>query len=267
MKLVILLLQNGVNLPSLVSWRLKDRHMHYFWYLSCMQARTKESPLKVLMVLFQLYRLVPLGHLKRRKAWKAFHLWYSLPSWPHSFKCRCGYFLDDWGLDLLTIISLGSFSNLEARSEAFSELEFSSILWGNSTSGLIILKMSSPVARYLSPLSRPLLRNSISLRVWSLEPCRALHHAQCSLSSHEWWRLVGVKLTYSHRNQLVYKLLDSRQRHMAVDQHWYLFYISAGCWPKRCLDLGHDARYHLNEENRDFPRRSLQSSEKQARNA
>ena len=48
-KLVILLLQNGTNLPSLVSWRLKDRHMHYVWYLSCLQARTKETTSKYLL--------------------------------------------------------------------------------------------------------------------------------------------------------------------------------------------------------------------------
>ena len=184
------------------------------------------------------------------------HLWYRLSSWPHSFNCRCWYFLNDWGLDLLAIISLSGFSNLEARSGAYSELEFSSISWGNSTSGLIILKnvipsaqvsiafkSSSPVPRYLSLLSRRLLRNSISLRVWSLEPCRALYHAQCSLFSHEWWRLFGVKLTYSHRSQLVCKPMDNRQRHLAVDPHWYLFNSSAGCWPTRCLVLGHDARY------------------------
>ena len=47
-KLVILLLQNGANLPSLVSWRLKDCHMHYVWYLSCLQARTKEITSKYL---------------------------------------------------------------------------------------------------------------------------------------------------------------------------------------------------------------------------
>ena len=48
-KLVSLLLQNGTNLPSLVSWRLKDRHMHYVWYLSCLRARTKETTSKYLL--------------------------------------------------------------------------------------------------------------------------------------------------------------------------------------------------------------------------
>ena len=42
------MLQNGTNLPSLVSWRLKYLHMHYVWYLSCLQARTKETSSKFL---------------------------------------------------------------------------------------------------------------------------------------------------------------------------------------------------------------------------